>query len=67
MPKLKSLKPAIDPKFLEFLNKDFLVDVSLVADGFMMSCHGNVLAAASTYFEVRKALKIVIKLFFGYF
>jgi hypothetical protein len=53
MPTLTSPQPAISPKYFDFLNKESMIDVTLVADGHMMHAHKIVLAACSTYFEVR--------------
>lgn len=40
-------------KIMNLLNKEKFVDVTLVADGRFMQAHQLVLAASSSFFEVR--------------
>ncbi|KAG5668625.1 hypothetical protein PVAND_016560 [Polypedilum vanderplanki] len=44
-------QPAINFKYFDFLNRETLVDVTVIADGHVMQAHKIVLAAASSYFE----------------
>jgi hypothetical protein len=58
-------QPAINFKYFDFLNRETLVDVTIIADGHIMQAHKVVLAAASSYFEVRVCLRFIPQKFLG--
>lgn len=60
---IKSKNPTANPKFFNFLNKESMIDCTLVADGHMMNAHKIVLAASSTYFEVNNQFSMNFCLF----
>lgn len=46
-------QPALNLKYYEFLNRESLVDATIIADGHVIQAHKVILAAASSYFEVK--------------
>jgi len=45
-------QPTLNLKYYEFLNRESLVDATIIAGGHVIQAHKVILAAASTYFEV---------------
>ncbi|CAG9811922.1 unnamed protein product [Chironomus riparius] len=44
-------QPTLNLKYYEFLNRESLVDATIIAGGHVIQAHKVILAAASTYFE----------------
>ena len=60
-------QPTLNLKYYEFLNRESLVDATIIAGGHVIQAHKVILAAASTYFEVNLSFFIFLRRISGKF